>query len=149
MRKRYVRHDDSVLIHFPDKHGHAELVEDLETRYRVEEVTFRTIYGEKEGFRVYAPKRVAKKIEIQAPEAEIYNADLRREVEYLAARGLSRLSEPFQDRFDLSIPELKVFECKVRFDNPVNPSQLTAIESRQFSVEGREKVIIGGVHELR
>ncbi len=118
------------------------MIEGLETKYRVEETAFRTIFGEEEGYRVYAPKKIARMIETQAPDAEIYNADIRREMEYLAARGLSCLSEPFQDRFDLSIPELKVFECKVRFDNPVNPSRITAIESRQFSVEGREKVVI-------
>lgn len=141
-RKRFIRYDDSFLIHFPDRHKHAELIECLETKYRVEETTFKTIFGDKDGYRVYAPRKIARMIETQAPDAEIYNADTRREMEYLASRGLSCLSELFQDRFDLSIPELKVFECKVRFDNPVNPSRITAIESRQFSVEGKERVVI-------
>lgn len=142
VRRRFIRHDDSFLIYFPDRHKHAELIDGLETRYRVEEVTFRTIFGEKDGYRIHAPRRIARMIESQAPEAEIYNADIRREMEYLAVRELSCLSEPFQNRFDLSIPELKVFECRVRFDDPVNPSRITAIESKLFSVEGREKTVI-------
>jgi len=141
-KKRFIKHDNSFLIYFPDKHKHAELIEGLETKYRVEETTLRTIFGEMDGYRVYAPNRVARLIEAQAPEAEIYNADIRREMEYLATRGLSCLSEPFQDRFDLRIPELKVFECKVRFDSLINPLRITAIESKPFSVEGREKVVI-------
>ena len=140
--KRFIRHESSFLIHFPDRHKHSELVEGLETRYRVEETTFRTIFGEKDGYRVFAPRKIARMIERQAPEAEIYNADIRKEMEYLAERGLSCLSEPFQDRFDLRIPEMNVFECRVGFDDSLNPSRITSIESKSFSVEGREKTVI-------
>ena len=140
-RRRLIKHEDSFLIHFPDEHKHAELIEDLETKYRVEEVTIKTIFGDKEGYKVFAPRRIAKLIEIQAPEAEIYNTDVRKEVEFLAKRDLSCLSD-FQDRFDLNLPELKVFECKVKFDDPLNPSQIVAIESSRFKAEGREKVVI-------
>jgi len=140
--KRYIRHESSFLIHFPDRHKHSELIEGLETKYRVEETTFKTIFGEKDGYRVYAPRKIARIVEKQAPDAEIYNADIRREMEYLAERGLSCISEPFQDRFDLRIPEMKVFECRVGFDNSLNPSHITSIESKPFSVEGREKVVI-------
>ena len=140
--KRHIRHESSFLIHFPDRHRYSDLIEGLETRYRVEETAFRTIFGKKDGYRVFAPRKIARMIEAQAPEAEIYNADIRREMEYLAERGLSCLFEPFQDRFDLRIPELKVFECKVGFDDSLNPSRITSIESRQYSVGGREKTVI-------
>lgn len=141
-RRRFIRYSDSFLVYFPDRHRHSEIIENLETRYRVEEISFRTIFGEKEGYKVHAPRKIAKLIERQAPEAEIYNANVRKEVEYLAERELSCLSEPFQDRFDLRTPELKVLDCKVEFDDILNPSEIKAIRSRHFSAEGREKFVI-------
>ncbi|AGK61389.1 DNA polymerase elongation subunit (family B) [Archaeoglobus sulfaticallidus PM70-1] len=130
------------MVHFPDRHKHSALIEDLESRYRVEEATIRTIFGEKEGYRISAPRKVARLIEIQAPEAELFNADIRREVDYLAGRNLTCMAEPFEDRFSLKLPELEVFECRVRFDDPLRPSEVVAIESKPFRAEGRERIIL-------
>jgi DNA polymerase I len=41
------------------------MIEALESRYKVEECTFNTIFGSFQGHRIYASRKAAEKIEIQ------------------------------------------------------------------------------------
>jgi len=41
------------------------MIEALESFYRLEEASFCTIYGQQEGYLIYADRSVAEKIEIQ------------------------------------------------------------------------------------
>jgi DNA polymerase I len=76
------------------------MIEALESLYRLEEVSFCTIYGRQEGYRIYADRGVAEKIEIQTRyAAQLYNVDVRRDQQYLAERDLFPCGEEDESRF--------------------------------------------------
>lgn len=53
------------------------------------ETSFPTVYGRPEGYRIYADRSVAEKIEIQTRYvAELYNVDIRRDQQCLAERDI-------------------------------------------------------------
>ncbi len=62
----------SFYMYLKDPHAHWEMIEALESRYRVEECSFNTIFGYIQGHRIYASRKVAEKIEKQTR----YTADL-------------------------------------------------------------------------
>ncbi len=70
-----------LRLHVP-KRPFSPLGDDsgLESRYRVEECSFNTIFGSFEGHRIYASRKVAEKIEKQTRyAAELYNVDVRQD----------------------------------------------------------------------
>lgn len=70
----------SFYMHPKDPHAHWVMIQALESRFRVEECSFNTIFGPFEGHRIYASRKVAKKIEIQTRyAAELYNVDVRQD----------------------------------------------------------------------
>ena len=70
----------SFYMHLKDPHAHREMIEALEDLYRVEECSFRTIFGTFQGHRIFAGRKVAEKIEIQTRySAELYNVDVRQD----------------------------------------------------------------------
>jgi DNA polymerase I len=61
-------------MHLKDSHAHLEMIEALESRYKVEECSFNTIFGSFQGHRIFASRKVAEKIEKQTRyAAELYN----------------------------------------------------------------------------
>jgi DNA polymerase I len=52
-------------MHLKDPRAHWEMVEALESRFKVEECSFNSIFGTFKGYGIYASRKVAKKIEIQ------------------------------------------------------------------------------------
>lgn len=57
-----------------------EMVEGLESRYKVEECGFWTIYGTFQGYSIFANRKVAEKIEKQTRyAAQLYNVDVRQD----------------------------------------------------------------------
>jgi hypothetical protein len=68
----------SFYMQFKDPHAHWEMIEALESRYKVEECSFNSILGTFEGHRIYASRKVAENISIQTCyAAEPYNVDVR------------------------------------------------------------------------
>jgi DNA polymerase, archaea type len=49
----------SFYMHLKDPHAYWEMIEALESRYRVEECSFNSIFGTFEGHRIYASWKVA------------------------------------------------------------------------------------------
>jgi hypothetical protein len=75
----------SFYMHLKDPHAHWEMIQALESRYRVEACSFNSIFGTFEGHRIFASRKVAEKIEIQTRyAAELYNVDVRQDQRYLA-----------------------------------------------------------------
>lgn len=117
---RKFKFENSFLMHFPDKILHFDLIEALETKYRVEECSFRTIYGEMDGYRVYAGRRIAEKVERQCKDVKLFNVDVRSEQKLMAEKRFfpcSHILESLPERFDaeFEIP-LKVMEIGVKGD---------------------------------
>lgn len=113
--RRSFRFENYFFLHFPDRALHVELLEALETRYKVEECTFKTIYGEIEGYRIYAGRKVAEMIERQAKDAKLFNVDVRLEQKFMARKRifpcshvLEDVSERFEADFDLPFEVLRV-----------------------------------------
>jgi hypothetical protein len=59
----------SFCMHLKDPHVHWEMIQALESRFRVEECSFNTIFGTSEGHRIYASRKVVEKIEMQTKYA--------------------------------------------------------------------------------
>jgi DNA polymerase I len=71
-------------MHLKGPHAHWDMIEGLKSRYMVDECSFKTIFGEFEGNRICANRKVAEKIEIQTRyAAELYNVDVRLDQRYL------------------------------------------------------------------
>jgi len=79
----------SFHLHLPDPSPHIGMIEALEREYAAEECRFRTIYGWLDGYRVYAGREVAERIERQTRmAARLYDVDVRAEQRFMAERGL-------------------------------------------------------------
>ena len=79
----------SFYMHLKDPHVHFEMIEGLESRYRVEECSFETIFGTFEDYRIFASRKVAEKIEKQTRyAAELYKVNVRQDQRYLAEKDL-------------------------------------------------------------
>jgi len=136
-----------------------DLIEGLESRYRVEECSFKTIYGELEGFRVHCPankmRRVAELIEIQTKfRAKLYNIDVRLDQRWLAENSLfpaGNINESNEDRFnpDFACP-LKIVRIFVKGEKnyPASNNRITKVRFNGEAVEGREKTILEDLSSL-
>jgi hypothetical protein len=83
------------------------MVEALESRFKVEECSFNSIFGTFKGHRIYASRKVAEKIEIQTRyAAELYNVDVRQDQRYLAEKDLFPCGDRDESRFspDFQVP---------------------------------------------
>ncbi|MGI6015041.1 MAG: type B DNA-directed DNA polymerase [Methanothrix sp.] len=111
----------SFYMHLRDPPAHREMLAALEDLYRVEEGTFRTIFGPLEGYRIFAGRKVAEKIEIQTRySAQLYNVDVRHDQWYMAKHDLFPCGEKDESRFspDFPIPltslQIEVKSAKVK-----------------------------------
>jgi len=55
----------SFCLHLKDPPEHRGMIDALESRFKAEECSFRTIFGTLRGYRIDASHKVAEKIEIQ------------------------------------------------------------------------------------
>jgi DNA polymerase I len=125
-------HHDYVppfYIHFHDPHSHHEMIDVLEERYRSEECTIKTIFGEFPGYSVYAGRDVAEAIEKQANfDADLYNVDVRRDQRFMAEQGIAPCSTENDSRFSPEFThELNIAEVKV-LDDPALSAFCSDIE---------------------
>ena len=157
----------SFYLYLPDPASHRGMIEGLESLYRLEEATFCTIYGRREGYRIYADRCVAEKIEIQTRyAAELYNVDIRRDQQYLAERDIFPCGERDESRFspDFASPLRAV---KLRFSgDPLRGRSISGVDltwgeaeeklgpdesetgSQSRRLEGGERGIISDLMEL-
>jgi DNA polymerase I len=76
-------------MYLEDPHAHWEMIEGLESRFKVKECSFDTVYVTLDGYEIWALRDVAEKIEKQNRlQAQLYNVDLRLDQRYLAEKGL-------------------------------------------------------------
>jgi len=95
-----VPYPQSFYLHLKDPPAYAGMIEALESAYRVEEARFCTIYGQTDGYLIFADRSVAEKIEKQTRySAEMYNVDVRRDQQYMASRDLYPCGEKDDSRF--------------------------------------------------
>ena len=100
-------YNPSFFMHLKDHACHREMIEALENRYKAEECSFRTIFGTFQGYRIYADRKVAEKIEIQTRyAAELYNVDVRQDQRYMAEHDIFPCGDRDESRFspDFEVP---------------------------------------------
>lgn len=125
-------------MHLKDPYAHRDMIEVLEGRYKAEECSFRTIYGTLEGYRIYADRGVAEKIEMQTYyAAEIYNVDVRQDQRYMAERDIFPCGYEDESRFspDFEIP-LSLIERLDRL--PAHGRRLRGVQSILWAADYRQ-----------
>ncbi len=147
-----IDYPQSFYLHLKDSPAHGEMIEALESLYRVEECSFKTIYGPLNGHQIYAGRSVAEKIEMQTHyAAELYNVDVRRDQQYLAERDLFPCGEQDESRFSLDFSSpLHLMDLKFSGD-PIRKKEIYGVEvltECPRMLEGREGVVLSDLLEL-
>ena len=144
----------SFYMHLPDPPAHREMIEALESRFKAEECSFKTIFGALSGHRIFADRKVAEKIEIQTRhQAELYNVDVRQDQRYLAEHNLFPCGDGDESRFspDFAVP---LTSLKMHLDgDPFLPGDISIrrieIEDGcKRRLEGSEKAVISDLLDL-
>lgn len=139
-------------MHLKDPAAHRDMIEALEGRYKAEECKFRTIYGVLDGYRIYADRSIAEKIEKQTNyAAELYNVDVRQDQRYMAERDIFPCGYGDDSRFslDFEIP-LTIMELQILGD-PSLAREISSIEvlgKCNRRLEGTEGQVISDLLEL-
>ena len=142
----------SFYMHLKDPHAHWEMIEGLGSRYKVEDCAFRTIFGTFQGFKIFASRKVAEKIEIQTQyAAELYNVDVRQDQRYMAEHDIFPCGEREESRFspDFKVP-LTSMEIQVTGD-PSMPREISCVQildGCKRQLEGSEKTVISDLLDL-
>ncbi len=145
-------YSSSFYMHLKDPPAHREMVAALESLYRVEECSFRTIFGYLQGYRIYAGRKVAEKIEIQTRySAELYNVDVRQDQRYMAEHDIFPCGERDESRFspDFEIPVTRL-EVEVAGD-PSRSGEISRIQifnGAKRWLEGSERTVLDDLMEI-
>ena len=113
------------------------MIQALESRFRVEECSFNSIFGTFEGHRIYASRKVAEKIEIQTRyAAELFNLDIRQDQRYLAEKDLFPCGDRDESRFspDFENP-LSIMGMEVAGD-PNFPKEVSCVQVLASATKG-------------
>jgi DNA polymerase I len=141
VRRRSETYNPSFYLALADPHAHWQMLEDLESRYGACTCTFTTVYGPREGYCVWAGRRIAEGIEQQTRyAAELYNVDIRAEQRYFAAQNRFPCGYPGESRFrqDFEIP-LESLEIRVN----ARPHRDRELGSARVSAGGECDVLTG------
>jgi DNA polymerase I len=112
-------------LHLPDAHQHGEMLEGLESTHGAQACTFRTIFGELDGYAVVGDRAVAEAIEQQTSfSAQLFNVDVRRDQQYMAEHGIFPCGTADESRFT---PDLKHDLTSIRIVVRGNPARATGI----------------------
>ena len=147
------RYQPSFYLYLEDLHAHWEMIEGLESRFKVEECTFDTIYGFRDGYEIWAGRDVALKIEKQTRmQAQLYNVDLRIDQRYLADRGLFPCGGEGESRFDTDF-EIPLTSLKIEVNaNPQLTRTMTEIlvqnGGRERRLNGSERQVMADLFDL-
>jgi DNA polymerase I len=126
---RHHEYDPPFYLYLPDPPAHHEMIDALGERCRAEACTFRTLFGDLDGFSIYANRAVAEMIEQQTKgDAQLFNVDVRRDQRFMAEHTIfpcgnadeSRYSPDFQ--YDLRSVEIRIH------DPPTRSSLCTDVE---------------------
>ena len=145
-------HPQSFYLRLSDPPAYREMIEAIDSLYRLEEVRFCTIYGQEEGYLIYADRSVAEKIEKQTHySAELYNVDVRRDQQYLAERDLFPCGDRDESRFspDFEVP-LHLMQLQFSGDPGRRKviSEVEVLGERPRRLQGKERIILSDLLEL-
>ncbi|MFA4861225.1 type B DNA-directed DNA polymerase [Methanoregula sp.] len=144
-RERSVRvihheYDPPFYLYLPDPDAYHEMTTALEEEFRAEPCTFRTIFGEHEGYKVFAGRDVAEAIERQTMyAAQLFNVDIRKDQRFMAERGILPCCNGMETRFSPEIThDLDLMEIRIH-GSPGRDRAVTEIEI----IHGRTERLTG------
>ena len=131
------------FLRLKDPHEHVEMLDYLESRYRAEECSFKTIHGIVDGYRIYAGRPVAEALEIQTRfSAELYDVDIRADQRYMAEKGIFPCGDRGESRFDPDFEDdLRVLHLEVVGD-PRRDKEVTSMNVAGKRLAGRESQVL-------
>ena len=152
VQKIHHEYDPPFFLHLPDPYAHHGMLEALEEQYRAEPCTFTTIFGKREGYRVFAGRQVAEAIEQQTQfAAQLFNVDVRRDQRFMAERGIVPCcADPEARLFPVFEHGLNSMEIRIR-DDPARAATCTDIEivcERTERLHGREGDVLADLFGL-
>jgi DNA polymerase I len=149
---RHHEYDPPFYLYLPDPPAHHEMIDALKERYHAEACTFRTLFGDLDGFSVHADRAVAERIEHQTQgDAQLFNVDVRRDQRFMAEHTIfpcgnadeSRYSPDFQ--YDLRFVEIRIH------DPPARSSLCTDVElihERTELLQGMGRTVVTDLFSL-
>jgi len=126
---RHHDYDPAFYLYLPDPPEHHAMIDALAERYRAEACTFRTLFGELEGFSIHAGRAVAEAIEQQTRgDAQLFNVDVRRDQRFMAEQDIFPCSEAGKSRYSPDFQyDLRTVEIRIH-DHPARSSICTDVE---------------------
>ncbi|MFA4876106.1 MAG: type B DNA-directed DNA polymerase [Methanoregula sp.] len=151
---RMIHHeyDPPFYLYLPDPDAHYGMLAALEEQFRAEPCTFLTLFGEHDGYRVFAGREVAEAIERQTQyAAQLFNVDVRKDQRFLAENGLIPCSSGMDARFSPEIAhDLSQVEIRICGD-PDRECAFTEIEfvhERTECLAGSGREVLGDLFSL-
>ena len=126
---RHYDYDPPFYLYLPDPHAYHEMIDALGEHYRAEACTFRTLFGDLDGFSVYAGRAVAEAIERQTQgDAQLFNVDVRRDQRFMAEQGIFPCGMAGESRYSPDFQyDLRTVEIRIR-DHPARSTICTDVE---------------------
>jgi DNA polymerase I len=127
-RKIHCPYDPPFYLQLEDPGAHHEMIAWLEEHSRAEECSFRTIFGERAGYRVFGGRKLAEAIEQQTGySAQFFNVDVRRDQRFMAENGIFCCGEENDSRFSPVFGyDLRQMEIHIH-DNPAISTACTDV----------------------
>ena len=152
VQKCHHDYDPPFYLHLKDPDLHHEMIEALEEHYRAEPCTFTTIFGNCEGYRVFAGRQVAEAIEQQTQfAAQLFNVDVRRDQRFMAERGIVPCcADPEARFFPVFEHGLNSMEIRIH-DDPARDRTCSDIEiicGRTERLHGPERDVLADLFGL-
>ncbi|WP_321506718.1 type B DNA-directed DNA polymerase [uncultured Methanoregula sp.] len=151
---RLIHHeyDPPFYLYLQDPDAHHGMITALEEQFRAEPCTFRTIFGEFDGYKVFAGRDVAEAIERQTLyAAQLFNVDIRKDQRFMAENGIVPCCDDLEARFSPDISHnLSRMEIRIRGD-PGRDCACTEIElvhERTERLAGPEREVLSDLFAL-
>lgn len=136
-----IKWENSFYLYLPDPSLHSEMFSALESLYGLEECEIKTIYGELRGYKIYASRDVAEKLERQAKDCKLFNVDLRLEHKFMAEKGIFPCSKPFESRFSIEF-EVPLTSISVELKGDIFEQRIEEAHVGRERFSGRESEIV-------
>ena len=155
VQKHHYAYDPPFYLYLPDPDAHHAMIGALEEQYRAEPCTFETIFGRREGYRVFAGRQVAEAIERQTQyAAQLFNVDVRRDQRFMAEHGhVFCCADPALRFSPVCDHCLSTMEICIHGD-PARAGALTAftdigvVYERTERLHGQEREVLPALFEL-
>jgi DNA polymerase I len=136
VRRVHYPYDPPFFLHLSDPGAHHEMIESLEEHCRAEECSFKTIFGELAGYRVFGGRKIAEAIEQQTGYGtQFFNVDVRRDQRFMAENGIFPCGTENDSRFSpVFAHDLRQMTIHIH-DNPALSAACTDVEVTCESTE--------------